>query len=89
MRFVLHVLSKSVKLLLVRESNLSLDNLVIKSDAIFLEFFHDNVSTVTSPDRAPDSSRHTLANSFIPSTSSTNKTSGSDCFNPSDVLNLC
>ena len=56
-----------------------MDNLVIKANAIFLESFPNNVSTVTSPD----------VNSFIPSTSSTNKSSGSDCFNPRDVPDLC
>ena len=71
----LQTLPKSVKLYLVGESNLSLDNLAIKADAIFLE----NVSAVTSPD----------VNSFIPSTSSSKKTFGSDCFNPRDVPDLC
>ena len=71
----LQTLHKSVKLHLVGESNLSLDNLAIKADAIFLE----NVSAVTSPD----------VNSFIPSTSSSNETFGSDCFNPRDVPDLC
>ena len=52
----LQALPKSVKLRLVGESNLSLDNLAIKADAIFLELFPNNVSTVTSPD----------VNSFIP-----------------------
>ena len=64
----LQALPKSVKLHLVGESNSSLDNLVVKADAIFLELFPSDISTVTSPE-------------FIPSTSSTNKTSGSECFN--------
>ena len=50
----LQALAKRVKLHLVGESNLSLDNLAIKADAIFLELFPNNVSIVTSPDRAPD-----------------------------------
>ena len=61
----LQALPKSVKLHLVAETNLTLDNLAIKADAIFLELFPNNISTVASPE-------------FIPSTSSTNKTSGSD-----------
>ena len=72
----LQALPKSVKFHLAGESNLSLDNLAIKADAIFLELFPNNISTVTSPE-------------FIPSASSTNKTSGFDCFNPRDVPDLC
>ena len=72
----LQALPKSVKLHLVAETNLTLDNLAIKADAIFLELFPNNISTVASPE-------------FIPSTSSTNNSSGSDCFNPRDVPDLC
>ena len=66
--FFLQALPKSVKLHLVGESNLPLDNLAINAGAIFLELFPNNVSTVTSPD----------VNSFIPSTTFSNKTFGSD-----------
>ena len=71
----LQALPKSVKLHLAGETNLTLDNLAIKADAIFLELFPNNISTVTSPE-------------FIPSTSSRNKSSDSDCFNPNDVPEL-
>ena len=74
----LQALPKSVKLHLVGKSNSSSNNLAKKADPIFLELIPNNVSTVTSPD----------VSSFIPSTSSTNKSSGSDCFNPRDVPDL-
>ena len=98
----LQALPKRIKLHLVGESNLLLDNLAVKTDAIYLKLFPGNVSLpstqlpakVTSPDRAPNSTRHAQVNSFISkrffnASSSTNKSSSSDCFNTRDVPDLC
>ena len=62
----LQALPKSFKWHFVGEWNFSLDNFVVKADAIYLELFPSNVSLsstqlsakVTSLDCASDSTRH-------------------------------
>ena len=96
----LQAFPKHIKLHLVGESNLSLDNLAVKTDAIYFELFPSNVSlpltllsvTVTFPDCAPESTRTAQVNSFITRFSnafgSINKSVSSDCFNPKNTPGL-